>query len=249
VSLAYALDRGIQVFFQVEQQEIAVELIGEGEQERLLFWEAAEGGNGIWQRLIEDPHAMARVAEEALRVCHFDPQTGDEIGNWANECSRACYDCLLSYSNQFHHALIDRHEVKEFLMSLSRGTTARNTGERTRQEQYDWLESHRDPASTLERDFLKSLLESGRRLPDRAQYRPEKEVFAEADFYYDRNALPGVCVFCDGPDHDAPARRESDTRERNKLRELGYRVAAIRYDRALVDQLLDLVDILGKGGA
>ncbi len=37
-------------------------------------------------------------------------------------------------------------------------------------------------------------------------------VYAEADFYYEREALPGVCIFCDCPDHDQPARRGSGRR-------------------------------------
>jgi hypothetical protein len=48
-SLGYSLQRGMQLLFQVEQQEIALEQIGEHDNRRLLFWEAAEGGNGIWQ--------------------------------------------------------------------------------------------------------------------------------------------------------------------------------------------------------
>jgi len=40
----------------------------------------------------------------------------------------------------------------------------------------------------------------------------------------------GVCVFCYGPDHDQPNRKESDERERGRLSDLGYRVVTIRYD-------------------
>lgn len=199
----------MQFLFQVEQQEIAVEQIGEQDNRRLLFWEAAEGGNGIWQRLIEDPNALAKIAEKALDVCHFDPSSGKERPGWAERCSRACYDCLLSYSNQLSHPLIDRHLVRDFLALLLNSTTTKKT-ERTRQEQYVWLEERRDQNSSLERDFLKLMYETDRRLPDRAQHRPEQGVYAEADFYYERDGLPGVCVFCDGPDHDQPVRKEDD---------------------------------------
>jgi len=77
-----------------EQQEIAMEQIGEDVNRRLLYWEAAEGGNGIWRRLIEYPDALARVAEKALDACHFDPGTGEERPGWAERCSRACYELL-----------------------------------------------------------------------------------------------------------------------------------------------------------
>ncbi len=75
-SVSYALQRGIQVLFQLEEQEIAVTRIGEAEQRRILFWEAAEGGNGVWPRLLQEPEALSKVAREALRVCHFDPEKG-----------------------------------------------------------------------------------------------------------------------------------------------------------------------------
>ena len=137
-----------------EQQEIAMEQIGEDVNRRLLYWEAAEGGNGIWRRLIEYPDALARVAEKALDACHFDPGTGEERPGWAERCSRACYDCLLSYSNQPAHPLIDRHLIREFLLTLLKSTTKKKS-ERSREEQYAWLEERRDQNSTLERDFLR----------------------------------------------------------------------------------------------
>jgi hypothetical protein len=245
-TFGYALQRGMQLLFQVEQQEIALEQIGEGEDRRLLYWEASEGGNGIWQRLIEEPDALARVAEKALDACHFDPSTGTERPGWADKCSRACYDCLLSYSNQTFHPLIDRHLIREYLLALKTSKTTKNT-ERSREEQYAWLEERRDRNSRLEGDFLKLLDESGRRLPDRVQYRPESGVYAEADFYYDRDGLPGICVFCDGPDHDQPNRKESDQRERGRLGDLGYRVLTIRYDQKLEDQMIMNQDVFGFG--
>jgi superfamily II DNA/RNA helicase len=246
LTLGYALQRGMQLLFQVEQQEIAMELIGEGENRRLLYWEAAEGGNGIWQRLIEYPDALGKVAEKALEACHFDPSTGEEAPGWSEKCSRACYDCLLSYSNQPAHPLIDRHLIRDFLLRLLNSKTTK-TAERSRKEQYAWLEERRDQNSSLEHDFLKLLYETDRRLPDRAQYRPEQEAYAEPDFYYERDGLPGVCVFCDGPAHDQPVRKESDQRERGKLGDLGYRIVTIRYDSGLQDQIAGYEDVFGAG--
>ena len=247
-TLGYALQRGMQLLFQVEQQEIAMELIGEGENRRLLYWEAAEGGNGIWQRLIEYPEAFAKVAEKALETCHFDPSTGEETPGWSEKCSRACYDCLLSYSNQPAHPLIDRHLIREYLRVLLESTTTKKT-ERSREEQYTWLEERRDQNSTLEGQFLKLLYQTGRRLPDRAQYRPERDIYAEADFFFERDGLPGVCVFCDGPDHDQPNRKESDERERGRLADLGYRIVRIRYDAPIEDQVAGSRDIFGSGAS
>jgi len=51
-----------------------------------------------------------------------------------------------------------------------------------------------------------------------------------------RCGLPGVCIFCDGPDHDQPVRRESEQHERGRLADLGYRILTIRYDSDLDTQ-------------
>jgi hypothetical protein len=246
-SLGFALQRAMQVLFQVEQQEIAVEQIGEGDDRRLLFWEAAEGGNGIWQGLLEDPQLLSRVAEEALAVCHFDRNSGEELPGWAEKCSHGCYDCLLSYSNQPLHPFIDRHAIRDYLLVLKQAATRPVTRGRSRAEQYQWLEERRDQNSSPERGFLKVLYETGRKLPDRAQYRPEPGVFAEADFYYERGDIPGACVFCDGPDHDEPSRKESDETTRTELRNLGFRVIAVRYDRELESQIAEHEDVFGPG--
>jgi len=86
-----------------------------------------------------------------------------------------------------------------------------------------------------------------RRLPDRAQYRPEPGVYGEADFFYERNALKGVAVFIDGTPHDEPVRKEQDQHERKKLEDLGYRVIVIRYDKPLAEQIDAHADVFGPG--
>lgn len=77
-SLMHALRRGLQVHYQIEEQEIGADIIGTDERRSILFWEAAEGGTGIWARLAEEPHTLAAIAREALKVCHYDPETGEE---------------------------------------------------------------------------------------------------------------------------------------------------------------------------
>jgi hypothetical protein len=90
ISAAYAIQRAIQVIYEVEEQEIAVELIGEGDYQRIILWEAAEGGVGIWERLIGEPGAFADVGRKALELCHFDPNTGNEQPGWEEKCGPAC---------------------------------------------------------------------------------------------------------------------------------------------------------------
>ena len=249
-TLLYALKRAVQVEYQVEEQEIGAELIGRGDHRRLLFWEAAEGGIGVWDRLIDHSGAFAGLAASARRLCHFDSEDGGGPGGAdgagaAPKCAAACYECLLSYSNQPHHRYIDRMLLPDFLARLATATTVPES-ERDNARHYQHLLGLVDPASTLERDFLDFLRENGLRLPDQAQNRPAADVPVQPDFYYDREGRPGVCVFVDGPHHDEPRQRETDERLRAMLQDYGYRVAVIRYDRPLPEQVEKYPDVFGE---
>src|SRR6185437_808928 len=46
-SISFALQRGMQVLYQLEESEIAVARLGRAEQRRILYWEAAEEGTDI----------------------------------------------------------------------------------------------------------------------------------------------------------------------------------------------------------
>lgn len=115
-SLQYALQRGIEAEFQLEEQELASELLGHPRQQLIAFWEASEGGAGVLRRLVEEPEALSRVAQRALEICHFandgSPLVPDE------HCARACYRCLLSYSNQPVHHLLNRFSIQAALLDL-----------------------------------------------------------------------------------------------------------------------------------
>ena len=128
-SLAYALRRALQIEYQIEEREVEVELIGREENENLLFWEAAEGGIGVWERLIAEPREFRKLALRALEILHFDPSSGQLLPDWEERCTAACYDCLLSYSNQPDHRYLDRHKVRDFLFVLSRSAVGVRAGQ------------------------------------------------------------------------------------------------------------------------
>jgi hypothetical protein len=104
-SLQAALKNAIQVEYQLEDNELAAEpLPGANERNAILFYEAAEGGAGVLRRLVDDPTAFARVAAQALRLCHFEPQTGEDLRHAPRakeDCEAACYDCLMSFSTKW----------------------------------------------------------------------------------------------------------------------------------------------------
>ena len=87
----------------------------------MLLTEAAECGAGVLRRLQSDAMALAEAAREALQIIHVDPNTGNDNGD---ACGRGCYKCLLSYANQPDHEKIDRREVVDLLLQLSRAHVA-----------------------------------------------------------------------------------------------------------------------------
>ncbi len=234
-TLQYALQRGMEKVFQVEEEEIASERIGAGEFRAILFWEAAEGGVGILRQLVDDHCALALVAQAALERCHFGEGEKDT-------CVRACYECLLSYTNQSDHSRLDRHLVRDALKQLANSVTHLRTGQRSYEEQYRWLRSLTDSRSELERRLVDHLYQTKRRLPDDAQ-KMLKDYPAIPDFFYE----PNVCIYCDGSVHDEPQQKEKDRVARQELKELGYRVVVVRYDRDLEEQVREYPDVFGEG--
>ncbi|GIV55415.1 MAG: DEAD/DEAH box helicase [Candidatus Kapaibacterium sp.] len=237
VSFRAALLRGVQQVFQLDESELAAECVGSQDHRAILLYENSEGGCGVLRRLVSQADAFALVAKEALAVAHFD-----EFGNdTAPSCAAACYDCLLSYSNQLDALALDRHRVRELLIQLTRSSTLRNSARgRSYQEQFAWLASQIDSRSELERRFLRELAKGRYRLPDDAQ-RSVAQPRCVADFYYE----PNVLIFCDGTPHDEPRQLQRDTALRDQLIAFGYRVITIRWDQPIGDQIQRYPDVFG----
>ncbi|HXF68666.1 MAG TPA: DEAD/DEAH box helicase [Thermoflexus sp.] len=233
-SLEYALKRGIEQHFQLEERELGVERVGRGKNRALLFYEAAEGGLGVLRRLVEEPEALAAVAREALRICHF----GEDGSDLKPACPQACYECLLSYTNQLEAHLLDRRRVRDLLLQLMECRVERRVQGRSPEEHLEALRSRAQ--SGFERDFLDFLAKGGYRLPDEAQ-KSFQEPRCIADFFYE----PNVVVFCDGPPHDHPDRRRIDERVRRELLAQGYRVIVIRWDEDLKAQVERYPEVFG----
>ena len=114
--------------------------------------------------------ALALAARTALEIAHFDADTGedlsrDEPGN--ERCEKACYDCLLSYGNQFEHTSIDRHLIRDLLLRFARAETSVSASDLPRGEHAEKLLAACD--TDLERDWLRTLVAGDFRLPDAVQ--------------------------------------------------------------------------------
>lgn len=222
-SLQYALKRGIEALYQVEDGELAAEPIPDADtRTRVLYYEAQEGGAGVLLRLIEEAGALARVATEALRILHFDA-AGNDLGQAdgrTERCEAACYDCLLSYYNQREHPLLDRHAALPHLLQLAAAETRAGAGGRPRGEQVDRLLAACD--SELERAFVSYLHGHAHRLPDHSQVELDG---ARPDFFY---ADTQAAIYVDGAPHDFPERQARDALANAKLGSMGVEVIRVQ---------------------
>lgn len=237
VTARYALERGIEAQFQLEDSELMSEQLPDADERgRLLLTEAAEGGAGVLRRLQSDATALPDAAREALRVIHVDPATGLDS---KDACGAGCYKCLLSYSNQMDHERIDRRTVVPLLRELAGSRVqpddtdpatpptapAREFEAKRREESVATPEAERAAA------FLRHLESRGLRLPSRG----EGEVGGLlVDFVYD-SPLAVVVVHDDMMKVDA-----------SDLAFDGYQVVTVAADRDFDDVIREHPSVFGE---
>ncbi|BDY13968.1 RNA helicase (plasmid) [Hydrogenimonas cancrithermarum] len=170
ITLQYALKRGIESVFQLEESELMVEPLPNKEtRNAILFYEASEGGAGVLTRLAHDAQALSRVAGRALQIMHFEVKERCTIENLKEItqpdgtpiCEAGCYKCLLSYYNQPDHGKIDRKNEK-VLALLCRLTAAAVVQEETPLE----VAEHAG-LNSLQKALEELMIEMGLPLPDR----------------------------------------------------------------------------------
>ncbi|WP_445186992.1 DEAD/DEAH box helicase [Pseudonocardia sp. Cha107L01] len=230
----YALKRAVEAEFQLESNELAAEPMpgrtGDHAWSVLLMFEAAEGGAGVLRRLATETEPIRRVARRAIELLHYDPDTGADLGkaeHATEPCAQACYDCLLSYANQWDHQSLDRHPVIGLLRQLTRITLhVDGTG---REDRASLLARLEKDCNGLESSFLRFLDERGYRLPDVAQQIVEG-FYVRPDFAFH---TPGgdVAIFIDGPVHDSAHQGERDRAAQARLEdEAGWMVLRFHHE-------------------
>ncbi len=243
-SLQAALKAAIQVRYQLEDNELAAEPLPSADQRRLiLFYESAEGGAGVLRRLLEDPQAFAEIAREALRVCHFDPDTGEDLRRAPNareDCEAACYDCLMSYFNQMDHRRLDRQAIKELLLELACCSALISPKGVSRAAH---LEQMRNLCqSDLERKWLDFLEQHQYNLPSHAQKLIEA-CHTRPDFWYEKD---GLAVYIDGPHHQFPERQQRDQAQTECMEDMGYTVLRFGFPESWPELINQYPALFGK---
>ena len=252
-SLMEALRQGIILTYQLEENEIEAEpLPSPAERRLILFYEASEGGAGVLRHLANSRDDWRQVLRYALEVCHFDPDTGEDLRRakgMHEDCEAACYHCLLSYRNQRYHRELDRHAAQPILMAMLRALDApdafsslRKSGdvEKTLAELLEKCDSE------LERRWLRTAYDLGLRLPDEAQKHLDlgEECRTRVDFWYDDPFY--AAVYIDGPFHDASDVRREDESLTRCLEEKGITVIRFRYDADWKAIFREYPDIFGN---
>ncbi|GGJ23520.1 DEAD/DEAH box helicase [Deinococcus roseus] len=228
-TLMAALKIAVQLEYQLEDNELAAELLPNSRTpQHILLYEAAEGGAGVLRQVVTDPQAIARVARQALELCHFDPITGQDehhSKHSTEDCESACYDCLMSYSNQWYHRQLDRYTIKPYLMDLTMASVQSSPTEQPRDDHFSRLE--RLCESELEKRFLRFLRDNGLALPSDAQkYIPECNT--RLDFSYEKSR---VAIYVDGPPHDYLEHQARDEQCTDCLMwEMGYNVIRFHHE-------------------
>ncbi|MFB2819689.1 DEAD/DEAH box helicase [Umezakia ovalisporum] len=221
-TLQYTLETAIQAVYKLEPDELDSEKLGEGKY--LLFWEASEGGAGVLSQLLKQEDAFAKIAHAALNICHFSEPK--------DTCFQGCYECLLSYRNQFDHPLINRHLIKPLLDKLQ--TSKVEISNIHRSEKYQKLLSKTDINSDFERLVLQEIYQRGYELPDAAQ-EYILEGNCKPDFVYKEKL---IALFCDGSVHDSPEKKKQDQIQRDNLKyNSNYQVLTLQYNEDWRKQL------------
>jgi len=221
-SLQAALKTALQRRYDLEDRELSVEpLPGRDRRHAILIYEAAEGGLGALGRVLSHPEEFASVAKLALELCHFDPETGEDrhhAEHASEDCEAACYDCLLSYTNQRDHDILDRKEIRNILLQFSQCHVEASPSPLSRGEHLDRL--LRVCGSDLERAWLNYLEAKGCNLPSHAQKLFEA-CRTRPDFVFENQR---TVIYVDGPPHDYPERANRDRQQTECMEDLGWTV-------------------------
>jgi very-short-patch-repair endonuclease len=159
----------------------------------------------------------------------------------AEDCEAACYDCLLSYSNQRDHNLLVRHSIRELLLDLKSSTVIYSPSQDTFAVHLEKLKEKCD--SNLEKDWLDFLVANGLNLPTSAQKYFERAQ-TRPDFQFEQHKL---MIYVDGPIHDFPDRQNRDAEKTALLDDLDYTVIRFNHKDDWLARTASFPHVFGVG--
>jgi very-short-patch-repair endonuclease len=214
ITLQYAFEKAVELYYNIEANEIDVRLMGSNENKNIMLYESAEGSIGVLKDIAKNPVKLRSLFLKAYEICGYDYET--KIDKYPHR-PKASYEDLLSYYNQRDHLSINRHAIiaaLELLISSDPDDTKGTSYE----EKYTELQKglhHRSPG---EKELLDYLFENGYRLPDYTNYNLEK-YYIQPDFVYkNENAL----IFVDGGIHKNSIIKADDIKKRMLLEREGF---------------------------
>jgi superfamily II DNA/RNA helicase/very-short-patch-repair endonuclease len=216
ITIQYAIEKAIELIYNIESIEITTRLMGDGENKNIMLYEKTEGSIGVLKDISRNPIKLKEIFLKAYDLCGYDYDTKLDRNQLR---PKASYDDFLSYYNQRDHSVIDRHSIVKALELLIVANPD-ITVEGTYEQQYEKLSKELHPQSKGEKILLDYLFNNGYILPDFTNYNLEK-YYIQPDFVYQKdNAL----IFVDGGIHKKTINKVDDNKKRKILEMNGFDV-------------------------
>jgi superfamily II DNA/RNA helicase/very-short-patch-repair endonuclease len=229
-SLQYALEKAVEVLYNIEPVEIDARLMGSQENKNIMLYESAEGSIGVLKDIARNPSKLKDIFLKAYEICGYDIQTKQDK---YPERAKASYDDLLSYYNQIDHTKINRHSIitaLELLISVNPDDTIGGTYE----GKYEDLKKRLHHKSPGEKDLLDFLFQNGFRLPDFTNHNME-QFYVQPDFVYEKEK---ALIFVDGGIHKRIINKADDAAKRKAIELAGFDVLVWDYTSEHVESFV-----------
>jgi superfamily II DNA/RNA helicase/very-short-patch-repair endonuclease len=216
VTMQYALEKAIELLYNIEPVEIDAKLMGSDEYKNIMLYESAEGSIGVLKDIARNPAKLREIFLKAYEICGYDYAKKEDLFPTR---PKASYDDLLSYYNQMDHTKIDRHSIVKSLELLIISNPD-DTVVGTYEEKYEELKKglhHRSPGEKVLLDYL---FENGYRLPDYTNHNME-QFYVQPDFVYEKEK---ALVFVDGGVHKKALNKADDEKKRKTIELAGFDV-------------------------
>jgi very-short-patch-repair endonuclease len=197
----------------LEVRVLTRKLDGHEEVLEIIWVDTTLGGSGILGEIARRFSDVTRAAAQHLN---------------GHDCPSSCYRCLRSYRNQRVHGLLNWRLIYPQLLAVADESVRSVTGAaptRPTTEGPDWDEARRNGCgSPLEYRLLQAIRTAG--LPEPEKQFPVEErpghTMTVADFAYPNHSL---LIYVDGlAFHSSLRMRIHDTRQSNRLQNMGFRV-------------------------